>query len=168
MIKDAQSLLNRYIEIDLTKLNYIIDENQFAIDDAGIGNQSVRDVLTKHCFYPYVTKVINNEIACCYIGIIPFRIKVDYILNIVSVDPTSHVGRLLLGRPHKNVDYLRVCGQYHVAFSHENRTTYLICYHPTNPYGKKYIVTYNKNILDFIDDDTGFLEALKRLQTNRS
>lgn len=168
MIQDAHSILNKYIQIDSSLIDNIIAHNQSAINDVGISNESVKDVLGREGFYPFVSKIINSTTFRCDIGIISFHMKVPHVLRIASLEPVSYIGKLLFGKPHRNIEYLKVIGQYHVNFPDEENVTFLVCHDPSDPSHRKQIIRYIQNKIVFIESDTGFLKALKRLQINRS
>lgn len=165
MIKDAHYFLNKYIVLNINKFDHVAvaDDNQDAIDFAGIRNSAVTDTLSTKGFYLYASKVIDDQTIGCYCGIIPLRIKVSYILDVAPIEPVSYIGKLLRARPQKAIDYLIVSGQYYMD------VPYLVCYDPTNNDTEKHIIRFNgENHIKFFEQDDDFLEVLKRLETNRS
>ncbi|UNY39932.1 hypothetical protein KLEB273_gp271 [Bacillus phage vB_BauM_KLEB27-3] len=168
MIQDAHSLLNKYIQINSSLIDHIIANNQSAINDVGIRNEAVKDVLGREGFYPFVSKIINSTTVGCDIGIISFQIKTPHVLRVAPLEPVSYIGKLLFGKPHRNIEYLKVIGQYHVNFPDEEHVTFLVCQDPSDPSHRKEIIRYIQNKIVFIESDAGFLKALKRLQINRS
>lgn len=159
MIKDAASLLNRYIRIKPYYIDDLIKNNYAELSRKGVSIDKLKRALYSNYLHPYVHNVDDDEVVEFYIAEALCHTNIQSIDSPLFVDSTSYINKVIdFGQ-----DYYKVVGQYLGRTNDNVARVHYVCKDINMPYGKKYIFTNKHQPIEFIEDDSHFLELIKHM-----
>lgn len=159
MIKDAASLLNRYIHIKPYYIDFVVGNNSGELARRGISIDKLKTALHSNYLHPYVHNVASDQVVEFYIAGAVCKANIQSIDSPLSVDSTSYINKVIdFGQ-----DYYKVVGQYLGRTNDNVARIHYVCKDIDMPYGKKHIFTNRHQPIEFVEDDSQFLELVKRV-----